>query len=231
VAYSGPPIEIEEDDGPLPYGNPFDPNWPLALVLDDSVKVDYSVPGIGTVSKWGYTSVWTTSMPTKAQAIEPLVGPVTAPRVNGMDFFQDQTLNTFTPVISWSAPAFGIPTAYVVDICKWDAASLNADVCRDNATMVARFHTKNTNVLVPSGILETGSSYYVVIESAFMAESDIESAPYRQSLPLSDTRSLSGIITVGASSGASFGARYRRLPISVEQRIQPPEMRRRVDRK
>jgi hypothetical protein len=222
-AYSGPPIMDDEDDGPLPFGNPYDSSWPLAFALQDFVKVDYKVPGLGTVSKRAYTSILSADMPTSAQPLAPLVGPVTSPRIDGIDFFQDQALNTFTPTISWGPPLLGTPNQYVVMLCKWEPGTANADACGSAAVMVAVFYSGSTSITVPSGILESGSSYYFVIRSNYVAGVNLDATPYRLACPTGIAKALSGMITVSASSKASFQSRaMRRGARSARKLIAPP---------
>jgi hypothetical protein len=222
-AYSGPPIMDDEDDGPLPFGNPYDSSWPLALAVQDFVKVDYNVPGLGTVSKRAYSSILSTDMPTVSQPIAPLIGPVTSPQIDGIDFFQDQALNTLTPKISWGPPALGTPNQYVVTLCKWVPGASYMDVCGSDAVTMAVFYTRGTSIVVPSGILESGSRYYFFIRSTSMAGLNLDATPYRLACPAGLAKSLSGMINVTATSKASF--RYRsmaRVPKSPAKLVAPP---------
>jgi hypothetical protein len=78
----------------------------------------------------------------------PAVGQVSSPTINGADFYQNQTLTSTTPTISWSAPAVGRAGLYVVHV-SW----------------LAFFSTTSTQLIVPPGILAPGSTVNISIVS------------------------------------------------------------------
>jgi hypothetical protein len=225
ISYWGPPLDVDEDDGPLSYGNPFDASWPLVFTFADSVTVAYTVPAVGVVPKFGYTFLNTVTMPTASQPIAPLIGPVTAPQINGVSFFQDQFLNGLTPTVSWNAPTVGTPTEYTITICKWETVAGNDYTCGQYASFIAGFHTKATSFQVPSGILESGQIYFLNIGSRLTAGIDIESSPYRMAFPQAGAESLSGLIGFAGNTSNSLRARYKKLSKSLNEQIAPPAIR------
>lgn len=225
VAYFGKPLPDDEDLGPLPFGNPFDPNWPLALAFIDLTRVTYNVPGVGPVDKDGRMAVYSTTLPAPGgDPIAPITAPVGAPTVDSHDFFADQIVNDLTPTISWTAPSMGAVSEYIVQICKWQTAVGSYYGCGQYATQVARVHTKATSVKIPPGILESGSSYFLTITSRVQTGVDLESAPYASAFPYGEAQALSGVISVVASASAQSRVQSRAVSPRLRERIIPPEV-------
>jgi hypothetical protein len=107
------------------------------------------------------------------RAIAPVLGPVTAPQLNGSDAFQATSGVGLTPQLSWSAPSVGSATSYNV-------------VLYDTSTMAAVLtaNVRNASFDIPPGILSAGATYLAVITANGNAPWDRLDAPlYRYGLP------------------------------------------------
>ncbi|MGZ6142870.1 MAG: hypothetical protein ACXWLM_06005 [Myxococcales bacterium] len=106
--------------------------------------------------------------------IEPLVGPVTAPQIEGADAFAVQTGVGLQPVISWNAPAVGTATSYQVAL--YDFAT--------GANLVTANVYSGTAFKVPEGVLSGGGSYFAIITANSGPSDRLDNAPLRGGLPV-----------------------------------------------
>lgn len=176
--------------GAVKYGNPYPAAWGTAAVVSETVRVAYTAPGAST-SK-GRSGLLLTSgdvASVTAGPIQPLVSPVQDLKVNGMSAFTDLTGVTKTPTVTFTAPAVGAPTFYVVHIEK--LANNNGAT---QATVIADLYTKDTKVDVPPGLLADGSTYFISVR-AKMAAIDVAAHPFRNTLTLARADVFSGMIS------------------------------------
>src|SRR5207248_980572 len=102
----------DTDYGTVAYGQCLDTLWHEFR----SFTVTYKAPIAGTTIT-DFTAVVSSVDPMPASgAIAPVIAPVKSPLIGGKDAFTPQTAVTTGPVLSWSAPATGTPTSYIVRI-------------------------------------------------------------------------------------------------------------------
>jgi hypothetical protein len=119
VAFDGTdnPILANVDLGDIAYGNPYPGLWGEIFDFVHYVRLDYTAPGAtNSTTQYAFLALQTTTLPSAASPVVPLIGPVSAPRINAADFFSAQTGVGTTPTLSWSAPSLGAPTGYVVEV-------------------------------------------------------------------------------------------------------------------
>jgi hypothetical protein len=124
-----------------------------------------------------------------ATPVQPALSPVQAPLVSGLDALSPQTGVGLTPTLSWTAPASGTVTAYLVELRALGAAN-GATV----STPVAAFTTTATSVAVPPSYLQPGGSYYARIEAITMPVGG-PSAPFRSAGTWSRASTLTAVFT------------------------------------
>ncbi len=127
-------------------------------------QVTYQLPG--TVSGTNFVNglFWTI-----AGQPELVVPPLSAPRtikVDGANFFSDQTLAGLNPTITWSPPAIGVDNGifayYRLTIYELDVNAANHKTTR--GPLIATLHTPNTSIVLPS-LLQSGRTYVLVLEA------------------------------------------------------------------
>lgn len=173
---------------PVTWNNPFPSSWnSLGFVA----WVSPAARTLGTALPQAYGSQLRTTMSGTAfttQPIQPRLGPVTQPRINGADLLVDQTGVGLTPTLTWSAPTLGTPRRYVVVIDRLTVVS--------GATRVAQtfsVDTGSTNLTLPPGWLISGQAYVIRL-NAYSTPNVIDPAFFRLELPYSQSSMISGVI-------------------------------------
>jgi hypothetical protein len=169
--------------GPYAYGGFLDTAlwkewWTVGASYDVPVTAPGAAPATFTLNAYSDVAKVGPSV-----TIAPAVGPVAAPKVNGLDAFTAQPAATLQPVLSWSPPALGSPTSYIVAIYRLDNVA-----GATSWTNVFFVQLRSTSLMVPPGPLAAGSSYFAVIQ-AYQAPWDLpDTGPYldgatRHSMP------------------------------------------------
>jgi hypothetical protein len=155
-----------------------------------AVPVSYTAPGaanaavdVAAIERRDDVSGW-------GAAIAPAISPVLSPRIAGQDATLDPTVPvSTTPTLTWTAPATGAPTAYVVEVWRLDASG--PDTVR---TLVLHHVTAATKVTVPPGVLRPGAAHYARIR-ALSTTAPVTVAPYRRANVFSSADALTGTFT------------------------------------
>src|ERR1019366_2802778 len=110
-----PPLTVNMDAGDLFCGNPFPSRWPLFMIYQYSAQTSYLAPGAWNSALLPtIASGATTAMPTPTSPIQPMVGTVSGPSIQGSSFFANQTGIGLTPTLNWSPPEVGTADVYAV---------------------------------------------------------------------------------------------------------------------
>jgi hypothetical protein len=147
------------------------------------------------------TRTYTLDLPTDVAPLRPALTPIQAPKIEGATLFDNQTISSLTPTISWDAPALGTPAGYAITV--WEI-SRNLEN-QTSPVDVAKVYVGSscTQFKVPDGILAKGKSYAFQIQARTGAGYDPESAPYKWfKFPYALADTMSGLITVQAMPGA-----------------------------
>ena len=159
-----PFITSNGDLGPVSYGNPFPKSkWPLFGGYAYAAVTMYTAPG-ATQGAYIGSSVQdnTTTLPTAATPMKPLVGVVANPSINGKKFFTNLTGVGFTPLLKWSAPSVGTATFY--DVQVFQLSNNNGNTVK---TLLANLETPRLSLRVPTGLLTSGSGYVFRIRPVY----------------------------------------------------------------
>jgi hypothetical protein len=178
------------DLGPVAYGNPYPAAWGSLLIASNAVRKSYTVPGantpanvVGSIFAAGDVASLT------AGPIQPVVSPVQDLQVNGMSALDDLSGVTETPTLSWTAPELGSDVSYVIRV-----ETLSNVNGAGRATVAASLYTKDTQVVLPPGILGAGSSYFVRIR-AIVTPIDITAHPFRNTAAFAVADAFSNVFT------------------------------------
>lgn len=178
------------DLGDLSYGNPFPSTWTPLAEAYFTWAVSYMAPGASspvTLLRSAYTA--TTSMPSAAAPIAPLMSPVQNPRINGKSLFQNQLSVGLAPVLAWDAPATGAPAGYVVT-----AYQLLNNAGASQLQVVATMRTAARQITLPPGVLTAGNTYVFAISAVKSPGVTFASNPYQAAFPYATAPILSAIV-------------------------------------
>jgi hypothetical protein len=131
---------------------------------------------------------WVPMSPPPLDPVLPLLGPPTAPLINGEDAFGPQSGVGVQPVFSWSPPRVGTPTSYVVFVGLLDFPPQEGDIASINATVYG-----GNSFRAPAGFLQPGRSYYATITANQAPWDLLDHAPFRLGAPVDHATCVTGI--------------------------------------
>lgn len=176
----------------LSFGNPFSSSYGLIGDARTNFTLSYKVPGAtvglnvtATVSRAEALASFTSG------PIVPNLGPVQGLQINGQSAYSIATPVGTQPVLSWSAPALGTASGYLVGIQR---LYLREGTTRTVQAQVAQIQTESTRLVVPPGLLKSGEQYVFRVTS-FARPNYAVSRPYRLSCPTSSAATLTAMVT------------------------------------
>jgi hypothetical protein len=170
----GPEITKNKDFGKIAYGNPFPSTWTLYDGYGWLALTAYTAPG-ATFSTQLLTLVdgFNTALPTATSPMKPLVGVVTNPAINGLNFFADQNGIGSSPTLKWSPPAIGKANFYEVFINQLSNVDGNTTL-----TAASTVWTQGTELTIPEGLLTAGPGYVFVIQAWYVPGLNFSKTPF-----------------------------------------------------
>jgi hypothetical protein len=108
--------------------------------------------------------------------LTPLISGIRAVQIAGKDAGNPQTGVGLTPVVSWTPPAVGTPSRYVVQLFTFPSGSGDPQL-----VTTLNLPGSTTSVQIPAGVQQTGKAYFVRIVAQAGVGSD--AAPLRARLP------------------------------------------------
>jgi hypothetical protein len=170
------PNQVDVDLGTVHYANPFPAAWGTTVYAGESFSVSYTAPGASSpVDHYGTVYVQMPPAQASAGPVRPSVSPVQGPQIDGKSAFGSLAGISSTPVISWTPPALGQPTAYRVTLYQVMNGGGTSTI--KYVTTVA---TTTTSVPFPPNVLQKGNGYVFVI-TAMVSPIDASTAPFRGS--------------------------------------------------
>ena len=185
------PTSTNFDYGTFNYPQFHDSLWTEYRQLLYCFDVTLRAPGTKapielTCAAYVFSAVPMSPAPTDPMA--PVLGPPTAPLINGEDAFAPHAGVGFQPVISWSPPDLGTATSYFVSIYSLSPVE-------EGERFPSAAVYSGTSFKVPPGFLRPAHVYYGVI-SAFQADFDVLDGPiYRSGTPEHQTDCVIGAFT------------------------------------
>jgi hypothetical protein len=144
------------------YGNPFS-GTELFGFYNAGFRVTYDVPNPagGTLPYRAAGSLITmrSLSALAASPVQPALGMVGSPKLNGQDAFPDRTGVGLTPLVTWAAPTLGTPKHYEVAVSRLYVLTSVSAWAEKLTTLVIR----GTQVRIPAGVLQAGQTYYLAI--------------------------------------------------------------------
>jgi len=187
-----PSILTDVDLGTLQYDDSFPSTWTRAENFCEEAIVPVPVPGSAATANFALVSGATVTP--SGTALAPVVGPVQSPTINGASLFSAATLTATTPALSWSAPTIGSPYGYRVTV--YVLANPSGVPVYETAGI---FYTSQPSVTLPP--LSAGNTYVFSITALTDGTANVQTAPFRSSLPTGYASVVSAPITI--SSGAA----------------------------
>lgn len=179
------------DLGTLGYGDPFPAAWQRYVKIQQGFTVPYTWNNATSSITAQMTRVMTKAE-AEAGAIEAKLGPPQSPRFDGADAFTANRIST-VPVVSWSAPALGMPTDYEVNIYE---VKIVGTSLRFVSTL--RLATKTTSLRIPAGYLLGLRQYVFVIRARMRDNVDLYATPMRTGASTSTAETLTALVTTDA---------------------------------
>jgi hypothetical protein len=185
-----PNITTNTDFGKVFYGNPFPPTWPLIAGYAWFGQTGYVAPGAtnGTFLL-NFVDGSSTTLPTSASPMKPMVGGVTTPTIGGQNFFTDQTGVGLTPSLKWAAPGIGKATFYVVTIYQ-----LSNDGGNTAQTALATIRTQGTSLTIPPGLMSAGNGYVFTVTAWYIPSLNFVKTPFMSGPVNAFTDVISGLM-------------------------------------
>ncbi|MCE9571872.1 MAG: hypothetical protein K8W52_01830 [Deltaproteobacteria bacterium] len=172
VMVTGAPLPGTGDfDRTFELGQPYPATWlfndftmtfPVPLAVPGNPGVETALPANVEVN--------TSELPSAEHPVVPLVSPPRAPRIAQRDLFTDQTGVGLTPTLSWTAPAVGTPTAYIIQVLRWEL-DFEAASFAPQGTLVVPGDV--TSVRMPAHMLEPSRHYVLIIEALQQQDQDV----------------------------------------------------------
>jgi hypothetical protein len=184
-------IQRDVDYGTFQYGEFLDSSWKTFRFFDYGFDVTPPVPG----GVWQRPPIIVDILSSSDAAgpIVPVVGPPTAPRIEGRDAFAAQGGVGLQPTISWSAPALGSATSYQLRIER-----VNGYACvlgEEEVRVVQAEVFSRTSFKIPPGFLKAGGLYSAVITARSAPWDTGDHPPFRTGVPLHTAPCVLGIFT------------------------------------
>lgn len=183
--------------GIMHYGSPANAGlggeWGELALAQWSGFVRYQLPGKQPTSRGLPSGISMTAPPAAFAAprqLRPTMSFVRNFRIDGRNGFDDQSLTSLTPTLSWTPPAIGTPTFYSVRVFEVYA---DANLLRTQTKLAASISTPGTSVKLFPGILQSGHTYAIEMVAADAPEQ--ANAPFRIVLNSATAFTPSGLLT------------------------------------
>ncbi len=174
--------------GNFDFGDPFPAGWQRRVSVVESFAQSYTFNGVTS----SLIAQVTTEVPfadAQSGTVVAQLGPPTAVTIDGVSAFTADTLST-APTISWSPPALGTPTDYLVTIYE----------VRVNSSLLAftpalRVVTEATSVRIPDGNLLPQRQYVVAVRAENHVGVDVTLTPFRAGVRSHAADALSALLS------------------------------------
>jgi len=167
-------------DGTFHVLNPYPSDW-LHARYSVSFHITCDIPGFGAPGN-AEAQIAVITDQLGSDPVVPLVGPVGAPQINGLDLDRPQGSVGPAPTISWTAPSLGTATSFELRIQEVDVSPFGGIVLHETAELVVPGDV--TSVTLPRDVLLDGALYTLQIRAVSRAGQLARTAPFRSGIPL-----------------------------------------------
>lgn len=188
-----PAITTDTDFGTLQYGDPFPSAWARTISLCQESTAAIPIPDSSATATFILTD--TATVAPSNTPLAPVVLPVQSPTINGDgSIFGATALNSTVVTLNWTAPAGTVPFGYTVRTYVQTTAGGLATY----AATGAAFSTANTSITLPP--LAGGNTYVFSITADADGTANMQTSPFRSSLPTGYATVVSGPVTISSSA-------------------------------
>ncbi len=187
-----PAITTDENFGELTYGDSFPAAWSRTLSLCQEYHLAIPIPNSSATATFALVDgaiVAPSSAP-----LAPVVSQVQNPSINGASFFTAATLNTTVVPLSWSAPAGAAPYGYTVHVYVLTTVEGLQSYVSTGGTV----STAQTSINLPP--LAGGNTYVFAVTAEADGTANMQTSPFRSSLPVGYATVVSAPITINADA-------------------------------
>lgn len=182
-----PPVTLPN---PIPFPNPYPGAWGATVTLQYAQTVSRQHPS--ATEPRGFVSGISFSAAAQALAspVVPTLSPPRAVQIGGVPFAMDQTSITRTPTLTWTPPALGTPSRYLLHLDQLQVSS-----GRTTTRRVATFWLLPTDTAftLPPNLLSQGQSY-VFTFAAFSTPTNLLKDFADIRLPTTTAQVVSGVL-------------------------------------
>ncbi|WP_163870212.1 hypothetical protein [Myxococcus eversor] len=182
VGYSGELLNLYlplgssfDFSAPLRFGNPFPSDWGVAAAVTYPFRSLRPVPddsGNAVYVRGALTS-FVSIEELSAGPVAPQMTPPLSLTLDGMPAFTVRKVLSTNPVLAWSPPSVGVPSAYRVFVYEYEP-SLNQPVYRSSLYVPGSV----TQVRLPPDMLDPASIYYLRVSAIAAPGFDVERYPF-----------------------------------------------------
>jgi hypothetical protein len=188
-----PAITTDTNFGALQYGDPFPSAWARTISLCQESMAAIPIPDSTATATFILTDSATVAPSNTPLA--PVVLPVQSPTINGGgSLFGATALNSTIVTLSWSAPAGTVPFGYTVRAYVQTTAGGIATYAATGAAL----STANTSITLPP--LAGGNTYVFSITAEADGTANMQTSPFRSSLPTGYATVVSGPVTISSDA-------------------------------
>ncbi|MGB8012183.1 MAG: hypothetical protein WCF68_11250 [Terriglobales bacterium] len=194
-----PAITTDENFGTLQYGDSFPQSWTRTLSLCQEALALVPLPTSTGPATATFLLVDSATVAPSNTPLGPVVLPVQNPTIDTLNFFGagDGTgIGTTSPIISlgWTAPTGTVPFGYTVRVYVQTVA----EGIPIYAATGAAFSTASTSITLPP--LAGGNTYVFSITANADGTANVQTAPFRSSLPTGYATVVSCPVTIGSAA-------------------------------
>jgi hypothetical protein len=174
-----PPGTSDQTFAGLPYGQFLPQFWVEFRLTYYTAALAVTALGSASAASFGGSIARYDPLPASGGPVTPLVTPPRSPQIGGADAFQSPAGVGTTPTVTWSLPAVGIPTSYIIEIAQPVVAPNGGTTFQT----IAYLTTSATSMSIPPGVLQRGVSYVALITAYVKNPDTSDSAPYHLTYP------------------------------------------------
>ena len=189
-------VAVTTDPTPVMVAAPaLEPGFEWIAYAGENYHMEYQLAGTSSACqiKARPSRIYSLTLPDATHPIQPVLGPVRNPTINGLSLYSNQAGVGLTPTLAWEAPDLGLPQT-----CHVSVYQLLASGAATTSTFVAQFYLEGnqTSMTLPTGILTPGGTYYFMIGAVSDSTYNPASAPYAaHKFPYGSSMTLSNMVT------------------------------------